>query len=35
MIVDGQTINMYDILGLFDRFTPKHSKQYLNLAAEI
>lgn len=33
--VDGQTINMYDILGLFDRFTPKHVKQYANLAGEI
>lgn len=33
--VDGQTINLYDILGLFDRFTPKHSKRYVNLAAEI
>ena len=33
--VDGQSINMYDILGLFDRFVPKHVKQYNNLAAEI
>jgi len=33
--VDGQTINMYDILGLFDRFTPKHAKRYTNLAAVI
>lgn len=33
--VDGQTINMYDILGLFDRFTPKHVKKYANMADEI
>jgi len=33
--VDGQTINMYDILGLFDRFVPKHVKKYSNLATEI
>ncbi len=33
--VDGQTINMYDILGLFDRFTPRHAKKYSNLATEI
>jgi 3-methyl-2-oxobutanoate hydroxymethyltransferase len=33
--VDGQTINMYDILGLFDRFVPKHAKRYTNLADEI
>jgi len=33
--VDGQTINLYDILGLFDRFTARHAKRYSNLAAEI
>jgi len=33
--VDGQTINMYDILGLFDRFTPKHVKKYANMAGDI
>lgn len=32
---DGQTINMYDILGLFDRFTPKFVKKYANLAETI
>lgn len=29
--VDGQTINMYDILGLFDRFTPNTSRNMLIL----
>ncbi len=33
--VDGQALNMYDILGLFDRFLPKHAKRYTNLAQEI
>ena len=33
--VDGQTINVYDILGLFDRFAPKHAKKYMNMAAEV
>lgn len=33
--VDGQTLNMYDVLGLFERFAPKHSKKYANLNEDI
>lgn len=33
--VDGQNLNAYDILGLFDRFVPKFVKQYKSLAPEI
>jgi len=33
--VDGQNLNAYDILGLFDRFVPKFVKQYKTLAPEI
>lgn len=33
--VDGQTINVYDIIGLFDRFVPKHAKKYMNMGAEV
>ena len=26
---------MHDILGLFELFTPKHTKQYVNLAKQM
>ena len=32
---DGQNINAYDLLGLFDRFVPRFVKQYRPLASEI
>lgn len=32
---DGQTLNIYDMLGLFDRFTPKFVKKYANLSQDI
>ena len=32
---DGQVLVSYDMLGLFDRFTPPFVKQYAHLAADI
>jgi len=32
---DGQNLNGYDLLGLFDRFVPRFVKQYRNLAPEM
>jgi 3-methyl-2-oxobutanoate hydroxymethyltransferase len=32
---DGQVLVTHDLLGLFDRFTPKFVKQYANFHAEM
>jgi len=33
--VDGQFLNIYDLVGMFDRFTPKFVKKYGNLSQEV
>ncbi|MCX5824508.1 MAG: 3-methyl-2-oxobutanoate hydroxymethyltransferase [Deltaproteobacteria bacterium] len=35
LFTDGQTLNLYDLLGLFERFTPKFVKKYANLSGDI
>jgi 3-methyl-2-oxobutanoate hydroxymethyltransferase len=32
---DGQVLVYHDLIGLFERFTPKFAKQYINLAPKI
>ena len=32
---DGQVLVYHDLVGLFDRFTPKFVKQYVNLSPQI
>src|SRR4030042_4995063 len=32
---DGQTLNLYDLVGLFEKFTPQFVKKYANLSQEI
>jgi 3-methyl-2-oxobutanoate hydroxymethyltransferase len=32
---DGQVLVYHDLVGLFERFTPKFVKQYVNLAPKI
>ena len=32
---DGQVLVIHDLLGLFDRFTPKFAKRYVNLSESI
>jgi 3-methyl-2-oxobutanoate hydroxymethyltransferase len=33
--VDGQFLNIYDLVGLFERFTPKFVKKYGHLSQEV
>ena len=33
--VNGQNLNAYDILGLFEKFVPKFVKQYANAAPDV
>jgi 3-methyl-2-oxobutanoate hydroxymethyltransferase len=32
---DGQVLVYHDLVGLFERFTPKFVKQYVNLAPQV
>ncbi|MBW1763413.1 MAG: 3-methyl-2-oxobutanoate hydroxymethyltransferase, partial [Deltaproteobacteria bacterium] len=32
---DGQVLVYHDLVGLFEKFTPKFVKQYVNLAPQI
>ncbi|MFQ6118239.1 MAG: 3-methyl-2-oxobutanoate hydroxymethyltransferase, partial [Candidatus Bipolaricaulia bacterium] len=34
-VADGQMMIVHDMLGLFEKFTPKFIKRYINLSEEI